>query len=87
MDEIIKVLFILCLPLLYNPYRIPCPYRLDDPNIAVSEEQESFILIHALRDANLPKFIAEDVPLFESILADLFPGIDPPAPDYGVLEV
>ena len=53
----------------------------------LSELEEAFILIHALRDANMPKFLAEDVPLFENILADLFPGIDPPQPDYGVLEV
>ncbi|XP_038073413.1 dynein heavy chain 6, axonemal-like isoform X3 [Patiria miniata] len=54
--------------------------------VTLSEEQEAFILIHSLRDANLPKFLAEDVPLFESILADLFPGVNPPAPDSGALE-
>lgn len=53
----------------------------------LTENVESFILIHSLRDANLPKFLAEDVPLFESILDDLFPGVVPPEPDYGVLEV
>ena len=53
----------------------------------LSEQQEAFILIHSLRDANLPKFLAEDVPLFESIMADLFPGISPPARDSGALEV
>lgn len=52
----------------------------------LTENVESFILIHSLRDANLPKFLAEDVPLFESILDDLFPGVVPPEPDYGVLE-
>ncbi|XP_071080158.1 dynein axonemal heavy chain 6-like [Haliotis cracherodii] len=52
----------------------------------LSAEEESHILIHSLRDANLPKFLAEDVPLFESILDDLFPGITPPQPDHGVLE-
>ena len=53
----------------------------------LTEKEESFILIHSLREANLPKFLAEDVPLFESILADLFPGVKPPDPDHGVLEV
>ena len=48
---------------------------------------EDIVLIRALRDSNLPKFLAEDVPLFESILADLFPGISPPALDSGALEV
>ncbi|ESO83512.1 hypothetical protein LOTGIDRAFT_133247 [Lottia gigantea] len=52
----------------------------------LKDEEESHIMIHSLRDANLPKFLAEDVPLFESILADLFPGIVPPSPDQGVLE-
>ncbi|XP_059157269.1 dynein axonemal heavy chain 6-like [Physella acuta] len=52
----------------------------------ITEEDESFILIHSLRDANMPKFLAEDVPLFESILDDLFPGVIPPAKDNGTLE-
>jgi dynein heavy chain len=53
----------------------------------LSEEEESYILIHALTDANLPKFLAEDVPLFESILADLFPGVTPPQPEMIFMEV
>ena len=53
----------------------------------IKEDDEAFILIHSLRDANMPKFLAEDVPLFESILDDLFPGVVPPEPDHGALEV
>ena len=53
----------------------------------MTAEDEAYILIHSLQDANLPKFLAEDVPLFESIMADLFPGIKPPEQDHGVLEV
>ena len=51
------------------------------------QTEESYILIHSLRDANLPKFIAEDVPLFESLLEDLFPGMKPPKPENIALEV
>lgn len=51
------------------------------------EEEESHIIINAVKDANIPKFVAEDVPLFKSILADLFPGLDPPGPDNKLLKV
>ena len=50
-------------------------------------EEESHILIQALRDANLPKFHAEDVPLFHNIMEDLFPGIQMPPHSEHVLEV
>lgn len=67
--------------------RLYCINCRGDHSRNLTENVESFILIHSLRDANLPKFLAEDVPLFESILDDLFPGVVPPEPDYGVLEV
>lgn len=51
------------------------------------EEEESRIIINAVKDANIPKFVAEDVPLFKSILADLFPGLNPPGPDNKLLKV
>lgn len=51
------------------------------------EEEESHIIINAVKDANIPKFVAEDVPLFKSILADLFPGMDPAGPDNNLLKV
>ena len=66
-------------------FKLSC--RFDAANTKLTEKEESFILIHSLREANLPKFLAEDVPLFESILADLFPGVKPPDPDHGILEV
>ena len=56
-------------------------------SVASVETEESYILIHSLRDANLPKFIAEDVPLFESLLEDLFPGMQPPNPEQFALDV
>ncbi|KAM4770854.1 dynein axonemal heavy chain 14 [Rhinophrynus dorsalis] len=47
----------------------------EEKNARLSHEDESLIIISALKEANLPKFLAEDAPLFENILADLFPGI------------
>ncbi|RNF10287.1 1-beta dynein [Trypanosoma rangeli] len=38
---------------------------------------ESQLCLKAMRDMNLPKFVKEDVPLFVSMLSDLFPGVHP----------
>ncbi|XP_047430741.1 dynein axonemal heavy chain 6 [Mugil cephalus] len=46
---------------------------------------EDVVLIRALRDSNLPKFLTEDAVLFGGILSDLFPGVCIPEHDYGVL--
>ena len=40
------------------------------------------MLMRALRDMNLPKFVFEDVPLFLGLIQDLFPGIDCPRVRY-----
>lgn len=36
---------------------------------------EDIVLMRALRDMNIPKFVFEDVPLFIGLINDLFPGI------------
>lgn len=43
--------------------------------VSPSSEEEFDIFFSALQDFNLPKFIPEDVPLFKSIMEDVFPDV------------
>eukprot|EP00397_Hematodinium_sp_SG-2012_P000045 GEMP01000045.1.p1 GENE.GEMP01000045.1~~GEMP01000045.1.p1 ORF type:complete len:3312 (+),score=740.25 GEMP01000045.1:2269-12204(+) len=47
---------------------------------------EDVLLIRAMRDSNVPKFLADDLPLFFAIVSDLFPGVEVPYINYGELE-
>lgn len=50
------------------------------------DKKEEVVLMKALRDSNLPKFLADDAELFQGILGDLFPGVVIPEEDYGILQ-
>ncbi len=49
--------------------------KRDPLNASLGEDS---VLMRALRDMNVPKFIFEDVPLFLGLIDDLFPGLDCP---------
>ena len=48
----------------------------------LSFSAQDVVLMRALRDMNLPKFVFEDVPLFLGLISDLFPGLDCPRVRY-----
>jgi dynein heavy chain len=50
------------------------------------DDKEDGVLIRAMRDANVPKFLKDDLPLFSAIIQDLFPTAEIKDNDYGKLK-
>ena len=45
------------------------------------DQNEEDVLIRAMKEANIPKFLKDDVPLFTAIVQDLFPNVNIQEPD------
>ena len=56
--------------------------KRNNPNLP-----ENIVMILAMCDSNIPKFLKDDVILFNAIVQDLFPGIEIPKQDTGALLV
>lgn len=54
---------------------------------AFPDMPENVIVLRAIRDVNVPKFLADDLVLFNGIVSDLFPTTKTPEVDYGALDV
>lgn len=49
------------------------------------EQKEDNLLIRAMCDSNIPKFLKDDLVLFKALIKDLFPEADIKEVDYGSL--
>ena len=50
-----------------------------------SSDREETLVLRALIEVNLPKFLTNDITLFNGIISDLFPKVQPSIPEYSII--
>lgn len=71
---------------LFSPFSPFCCFRNLNKKSNV-EKEEARLLLEVICSTNIPKFVTEDIPLFEQILVDLFPGLTAPSSEDKFLQV
>ena len=54
--------------------------------MVLRDRDKDKICLKSLNDVNIPKFTQNDIPLFQGITKDLFPGVELPEQDYRKLQ-
>jgi len=52
---------------------------------AMPDADEDWLIVRAISDCNVPKFVSADIPLFNGIVRDLFPTVNPKGNERGQL--